>query len=118
MRVDAEDLAAQPLHRLHLDPSGAAQPAGRLHRAHVTLERLRSAQLLKVLDAAFGCAGLEGLQQRPRGQLGARIGARKRRAPHFTRCRVQALEHRPHLLRAGGPIQPGHGGGVAHEAAR
>jgi hypothetical protein len=72
--VQAQDLAAQPLDRLDLDPPGAAQPAGRLHRAHVTLERLRPGQLLQVLNAPLGRAGLEGLQQRRRGQLGPRVG--------------------------------------------
>jgi hypothetical protein len=42
-RIGAEDLAAQPLDRLDLDPLRAAQPAGRLDRAHVTLERLGTA---------------------------------------------------------------------------
>src|SRR5512132_605121 len=52
------------------------------------------------------------------GQLGTRIGARKRRAPHLTRGRVQTLEHRLHLLGAGGPVQAGGGGGAAHEPPR
>ena len=38
--IVAQDLAAEPLDRLHLDPPGAAQPAGRLDRPHVALERL------------------------------------------------------------------------------
>jgi hypothetical protein len=61
--VGAEDLAAQPFDGLDLDPPRAAQPAGRLHRAHVALERLGLGELLQVLNATFGRLGLEGLQQ-------------------------------------------------------
>jgi hypothetical protein len=71
--VGAQHLAAQPLDRLHPDPPGAAQPAGGLHRAHVTLERLRPGQFLQVLNALLGRPGLERRQQRPGGQLGPRV---------------------------------------------
>ena len=84
-RVGAEDLAAEPLDRLDLDPLGAAQPAGRLDRAHVTLERLGAGQFLQLLDALVVGAGLERLQQRPGGQLGARVGAKQRRAALLAR---------------------------------
>jgi hypothetical protein len=58
--VDAQDLAAQPLDRLHLDPLGPAQPAGRLHRPHVPLERLALGELLQLLHALLARPGLEG----------------------------------------------------------
>ena len=63
MRIDLEDLAAEPLDRLDLDPPGSVGPAGRLHRPKVTLERLRPSELLQVLDALLGGAGLQGMQQ-------------------------------------------------------
>jgi hypothetical protein len=97
-RVGIEHLAAQPLDRLDLDPPGAAQPAGRLHRAHVALERLRPPKVLQVLNALLDGPLLEGLQQRPRGQLGTRVSPPQRRTPDVTRGGVQAPEHRPHLL--------------------
>jgi hypothetical protein len=65
--VGAEHLAAQPFDRLDLDPPDAAEPAGGLHRPHITLERLGPGQCLQVLDVALGRFGLEGLQQRPGG---------------------------------------------------
>jgi hypothetical protein len=120
-RVGAEDLAAQPLDRLHLDPPGAAGPAGRLHRTHVALERLRPGQVLQVLDALLGGAGLQRLlqrlQQRPGGQLGAWVGAPQRRTADLAGGWVQALEHRPHLLGAGDALQAVGVGGAADEAA-
>jgi hypothetical protein len=115
--IDIEDLAAQPLHRLDLHPPAPAGPAGCLDGAHVILERLRRGELLHVLDAALDRPGLEGLQQRSGGQLGARVGAPQRRTPHFARCRVEALEHRPHLLGGGDPLQAALGGSGADEAA-
>jgi hypothetical protein len=63
-RVEVEDLAAQPLDRLDLHPPGAAQPAGRLHRAHVALERLGPGEMLQVINALLGGPVLEGVQQR------------------------------------------------------
>jgi hypothetical protein len=50
-RIGPEDLAAQPLHRLDLDPPGAAELARALHRAHVALERLGPGELLQIRDA-------------------------------------------------------------------
>jgi hypothetical protein len=115
--IGAQDLAAQPLDRLDLNPPGAAQPAGRLHRPDIPLERLRPGQRLQLGDFLFSGPGLEGLQQRPGGQLGARVGPKKRRAAHFTRRWVQALEHGPHLLGAGGPLKAAGLGGAAYEPA-
>ena len=66
-RVGAQDLAAEPLDRLDLDPLSAAQPTRCLDRAHVPLERLGPGQLLQLLNALLGGAGLERLQQRPGG---------------------------------------------------
>jgi hypothetical protein len=116
-RIDVEDLAAEPLDRLDLDPFGAAQPAGRLDRPDVPLERLAPGELLQVLSALFGRTGLERRQQRPGGQLGARVSPVKRRTALLPSGRVQALEHRPHLLRAGDSLQAGGGGGAADEPA-
>jgi hypothetical protein len=96
--VEAEDLAAQPLDRLDLDPPGPAELAGRLDRAHVPLERLGPRERLQVGGAPLGGPGLERLQQRPGRQLGAWVGPPQRHTPHLTRGGVQALEHRPHLL--------------------
>jgi SagB-type dehydrogenase family enzyme len=116
-RVGAEDLAAEPLDRLDLHPPGAAELACCLDRADVALERLRLGELLQVLDAVLGGAGREGLQQRPGGQLGARIGAPQRRTPHLAGGGIQALEHRPHLLGRRDPLQPAGLGGAADEPA-
>jgi hypothetical protein len=116
-RVGGEDLAAQPLHRLDLDPPGAAQPAGRLHRAHVTLECLRLGELLQLRHALLGGPLPEGLQQRAGGQHGARVGPPQRRTPHLAGGRVEALEHRPHLLGRGDPFEAGRGRGAADEPA-
>ena len=57
-RVDAEDLAAQPLDRLDLDPPGA-RPAGRPPATERTspLSALDPASCLQVLDALLGGAG-------------------------------------------------------------
>ena len=74
-RVDAEDLAAQPVDRLDLDSPRAAQPAGGLDRAHIPLERLGPGELLQVLDTVLGGPYFQRVQQGPGGQLGARIGA-------------------------------------------
>jgi hypothetical protein len=63
----AQHLAAQPLDGLDLDPLGAAQPAGRLDRPHIALERVRPGQRLQVLDALFGGPSLEGVKQQPGG---------------------------------------------------
>jgi len=117
-RIAAEDLAAESLDRLHLDAPRAAQPAGRPDRAHVALERLGPSQLLQLAHPLLGGAGLERLQQRPGGQLGARVGPPHRRTAHLPRGRVQTLEHGPHLVGAGGPVQAGRGGGAAHEPPR
>jgi hypothetical protein len=114
-RIDLEDLAAEPFDRLGLDPLGAAQPAGRLDRPHVALERLGSGQCLQIRDALLSGPGLERLQRGAGGQLGARVGPQERRAALLAGGRVQALEHRPHLLGTGGPFQSGRGGGAAHE---
>jgi hypothetical protein len=116
--VQVQDLAAETLDRLHLDPLGPAEPAGRLDRAQVALERLGGGQVLQLLNTLLVGAGSQGLQQWPGGQLGARVGPPQRRTADFTGGRVEALEHRPHLLGAGGPLQPGCGGGAAHEPAR
>ena len=78
MRVDAQNLAAESLDDLDLDPLCAAEPEGRLDRAHVTLERLGSGQCLRFLDALVVGAGLERVQERSGGQFGARIGAQQR----------------------------------------
>jgi hypothetical protein len=118
MGVGAEHLAAEPLDRLDLDPLGAAQPAGRLHRAHVALECLRPRERLQVRHALLGGPLLERLQQRPSRQLGARVSAPQRRAPLLAGGGVEALEHRPHLLRAGDPFEAAGLGGAADEAAR
>ena len=67
-RVDAEDLAAQPLDRLDLDPPGAAQPTGRLDRPHITLERLGPGQFLQAFNTLLVGACFQG-RQRPGGQL-------------------------------------------------
>jgi hypothetical protein len=115
--VDPEQLAAEALDGLHLDPLGAAEPAGRLDRAHVTLERLGAGQLLQILNAALDRLGLGGLQQWPGGQLGARVGAPQRRAPLLAGGGVEALEHRPHLIGGGDPLQAVGLGGAADEAA-
>src|SRR5215211_3766474 len=67
------------------------------------------------------CSGgpdLERGQQRPGGQLGARIGAQERSAALLAGGWVEALEHGPHLLGAGLAVQAGRGGGAAHEPAR
>jgi hypothetical protein len=61
-RVGAEDLVAQALDRLDLHPPGAAQPAGRLDRAHVALERLRPRERLQILHALLNGSGPEGFQ--------------------------------------------------------
>jgi hypothetical protein len=61
-RVEAEDLAAQPLHRLDLHPPRAADPAGGLDSSHVALERLGPGELLQVLHPALGRLGLKGVQ--------------------------------------------------------
>jgi hypothetical protein len=116
-RVEAGDLAAQPLHRLDLDPLGAAGPAGGLNGAHVTLERLGPGELLQVLHTALGRPSLERLQQRPGRKLGALVSPPQRRTAHFPRRRVEALEHRPHLLGRGDPLQAAGVGGAADEAA-
>jgi hypothetical protein len=115
--VGLEDLAAEAFDGLDLDSLGAAQPAGRLHRPHVALERLGSGLRLQIRDALLSGPGLERLQQRPGGQLGPRVGPKQRRAALLAGGWVEALEHRPHLLGAGGPFQAGRGGGVAHEPA-
>jgi hypothetical protein len=117
-RVGAEDLAAEALDRLDLDPLSATQPAGRLHRAHVALERLGPGQLLQLLHPLLGGASLQGCQQGAGGQLGPRIGPEKRRTALLPGGQVQALEHRPHLLSAGLTVQAGRGGGAAHEPPR
>ena len=52
-RVGAQDLAAEPLDRLDLDPLSAAQPTRCLDRAHVPLERLGPGQLLQLLAAGI-----------------------------------------------------------------
>jgi hypothetical protein len=116
-RGDLEDLAAQPLDRLDLDPPGAAQPAGCLDRADVALERLAPGELLQVLDAVVGGPGLEGLQQRPGGQLGTRVGPQERCTALLPGGGIEALEHRPHLLGAGDPLQTTGLGGAADEPA-
>src|SRR5919112_2389900 len=115
--VDAEDLSAEPLDGLYLDPLGAAQPTGRLDRTHIRLERLGPGQRLQVLDALLGGPGLEHVQQGAGGQLGARIGAPQWRTALLPGGWVQALEHRLHLLRAGDSLQAGRSGGAADEAA-
>jgi hypothetical protein len=116
-RVDTQHLAAEPLGRLDLDPSRAPQPTGCLDRAHVTLERLGAGHFLQVGDFLLGGAGLERIQERPGGELGARIGAQQRRAALLARSRVEALEHRLHLLGRGDTVQAGCGGGAAQEPA-
>jgi hypothetical protein len=116
-RVDVQHLAAEPLDGLDLDSSRAPQPAGRLDRAHVPLERLGPGQLRQVRNTLLVGAGFQGLQQRPSGQLGARVGPQKRRTPLLAGGRVQALEYRPHLLGAGGSLEAGGGGGAAREPA-
>jgi hypothetical protein len=65
----------------------------------------------------LGGAGLERVQKRPGGQFGPRIGAQQRRAALLPGGRVEALEHRLHLLGRGDPVQAGRGGGAADEAA-
>jgi hypothetical protein len=110
-RIGAQHLAAQPLDRLHLDPLGPAQPTGRLNRAHVPLERLAPGELLQLGRPLVGRPRLEGGQQRPGRQLGARVGAQQGGAALGAGGRVQALEHRPHLLGAGLAVQAGGGGG-------
>jgi hypothetical protein len=117
-RIDLEDLAAQPFDRLHLDPLGAAQPAGRLDRPDVALEGLGAGQRLQVLHALSGRPGLEDRQQGTGGQLGARVSSPHRRAPLLPGGGVQALEHRPHLLGTRDPVQAGRGGGAADEPPR
>jgi hypothetical protein len=116
-RVHPQDLAAEPLDRLDLHPPSTTLAAGRLDRAHVALERLGPREGLQVLHTALGRLGLEGLQQRPGGQLGARVGAPQRRTAHLTRRGVQALEHRLHLLRARDPFQAARCSCRADEAA-
>jgi hypothetical protein len=59
--VPAQDLATEPLDRLHLDPPRAAGPAGGLNGAHVALERLGPRELLQVLHTALGRPGFEGV---------------------------------------------------------
>jgi hypothetical protein len=117
VRVGAEHLAAEALDRLDLDPLGATQPAGRLHRAHIPLERLGGGQRLQVVHALLGAAGLEGRQHRPGGQLGTWISPPQRRTPLLPGGGIQALEHRPHLLGAGLAVQAGCGCGAAQEPA-
>jgi hypothetical protein len=116
--IGAQDLAAEPLDRLDLDPLGGVESAGRLHGAHVRLQRLGSRQRLQVVGALLGGSGLEGRQQRPGGQLGAWVSPPQRRAALSSGGRVEALEHGPHLLGAGGPLQAGRGGRAADEPAR
>src|ERR671912_457996 len=53
----------------------------------------------------------------PGGQFGRGAGPPQRRTALLAGGRVQALEHRPHLLGAGGPLQAGRGRGAAHEPA-
>jgi hypothetical protein len=77
-RVGAQDLAAEPLDRLDLDPPRAPQPTRCLDRPHIRLERLRAGQFLHFGDFSLGGASLERLQQLPDGQFGARIGAQQR----------------------------------------
>jgi hypothetical protein len=113
--VDPEQLAAEALDGLHLDPLGAAEPAGRLDRAHVTLERLGAGQLLQILNAALDRLGLGGLQQWPGGQLGPRVGPPQRRAPLLAGGGVEALEHRPHLLGARHAFEAAGPGAAADE---
>ena len=71
----------------------------------------------RFVGSAAQASGLEGLQQRPGGQLGARVSPMERRAALFPGGWVQALEHRPHLLRARGPLKAGCCGGAAHISA-
>ena len=97
-RIAAEDLAADPLDCLDLDPPGGAELAGRLDRPHVALERLGPGQRLQVLDALLFGAGLESRQQWAGDQLGTGVGAPQRRAALLAGGRVQALEHGPYLL--------------------
>jgi hypothetical protein len=73
--IGAEDLAAEPLDRLDLDPLGTPQPAGGLDRAHVALERLRAREVLQLTHALLGGPSRERLEQRPGRQLRARLGA-------------------------------------------
>jgi hypothetical protein len=117
MGVGPEYLAAQPLDRLDLHPLRATQPARRLHRAHVTLERLGPGELLRLRHPLLGGPGLERFQQRPGRQLGARVGAPQRRTPDLAGGRVQALEHRADLLGRGDPLQAASLGGAADEPA-
>jgi hypothetical protein len=116
-RVEAEDLATEPLDRLHLDPLGAASPAGGLDDAYVALELLGRRERLQALDALLGGPLLERLQQRPGGQLGARVGAPQRRTPDLAGGGVQALEHGPHLIGGGDPFEAACLRGAADEAA-
>jgi hypothetical protein len=57
--VDPEYLAAEALDRLDLDPLGATQSTGRLHRPHIAFQRLALGELLQLLDASLGGMGLE-----------------------------------------------------------
>jgi hypothetical protein len=65
----------------------------------------------------LGGVGLERLQQRPGRQLGARVGAPQRRTPQLAGGRVQALEHRSHLLGACHAFEVAGLGGAADEPA-
>jgi len=116
-RVSAQDLATEPLDRLDLDPPGAAQLAGRLYRPHIPLERLGPGQRLQLRHALLGGPGLERGQQWPGGQLGPRVSPPERRASLLAGGRVQALEHRLHLLGRGDPLQAAGLGGAADEPA-
>jgi hypothetical protein len=116
-RIEAEDLATEPLDRLHLDPPGPACPAGGLDSAHVALERLGPRELLQVLHTARGRPGFEGVQQRCGCQLGARVGPPQRRTAQLAGGGVEALEHGLYLFGARHAFQTGGGGGAADEPA-
>ncbi len=115
--VDAEHLAADPLDRLDLDPLGAAERAGRLHRPNVIGERLGAGELLQLDNAPLASAGLEGSEQRRGCQLGARVGAQQRLAALRAGGRVQTAEHGVDLLGGGLADQAAAGGGLTDEPA-
>ncbi len=105
--VQAEDLAADPLDGLDLDPLGGAERARRLDRADVVGECLGAGELLQLPSTLLGGTGLEGGQQRRGGQLGPRVGTQERLAALRAGGGVQAAEHGVDLL----------GGGLADQAA-
>jgi hypothetical protein len=116
-RVDLQQHAAEPLHRLDLHPLGAAGPAGRLDRPHVTGERLGTGQPGQVVNAAVGGVLPQRRQQRRGRQLGAWIGAQQRPTALLAGRRVEAAEHRPDLLGGGDPGKAAGGGGRADVVA-